>query len=254
MTGRRAETGFAGTVLPCRRQRGRDLPGGGAAGFTGTAQGPTGCGKTRFVEAMAHELGRELITVAGHEDMTVGGPRRPLPAQGRRDRLGGRSADPGRAGGRHLLSRRDRRSPPGHHRRHPSARRPPPRTADRPAGHDTVCGAGLSARGLLQPRLPEHPQEPQGVDAPAVHRDQLGFPTADVETDVVAHEAGIDRADRAIAGRARRCHPRPGRVGAQRGGIDADADPRGRPRRRGTRPAGRGPVGRRRGAVRRRRT
>lgn len=33
-------------------------------------KGPTGCGKTRFVEAMAHELGRELITVSGHEDMT----------------------------------------------------------------------------------------------------------------------------------------------------------------------------------------
>lgn len=33
-------------------------------------KGPTGCGKTRFVEAMAHELRRELITVAGHEDMT----------------------------------------------------------------------------------------------------------------------------------------------------------------------------------------
>ena len=33
-------------------------------------KGPTGCGKTRFVEAMAEELGRELITVAGHEDMT----------------------------------------------------------------------------------------------------------------------------------------------------------------------------------------
>jgi nitric oxide reductase NorQ protein len=26
-------------------------------------KGPTGCGKTRFVEAMAHDLGRELITV-----------------------------------------------------------------------------------------------------------------------------------------------------------------------------------------------
>jgi nitric oxide reductase NorQ protein len=33
-------------------------------------KGPTGCGKTRFVQAMAHRLGRELITVAGHEDMT----------------------------------------------------------------------------------------------------------------------------------------------------------------------------------------
>ncbi|MCV7432992.1 CbbQ/NirQ/NorQ/GpvN family protein [Mycolicibacterium bacteremicum] len=33
-------------------------------------KGPTGCGKTRFVAAMAHELGRELVTVAGHEDLT----------------------------------------------------------------------------------------------------------------------------------------------------------------------------------------
>ena len=35
-------------------------------------KGPTGCGKTRFVEAMAHELGRPLITVACHEDLTAG--------------------------------------------------------------------------------------------------------------------------------------------------------------------------------------
>jgi nitric oxide reductase NorQ protein len=33
-------------------------------------KGPTGCGKTRFVEAMAHDSGRDLITVAGHEDLT----------------------------------------------------------------------------------------------------------------------------------------------------------------------------------------
>src|ERR1041384_5933671 len=33
-------------------------------------KGPTGCGKTRFGEAMAYELGRELVTVAGHEDLT----------------------------------------------------------------------------------------------------------------------------------------------------------------------------------------
>ena len=34
-------------------------------------KGPTGCGKTRFIEAMAHTLGRELITVACHEDLTA---------------------------------------------------------------------------------------------------------------------------------------------------------------------------------------
>jgi nitric oxide reductase NorQ protein len=34
-------------------------------------KGPTGCGKTRFVEAMAHRLGRPLVTVACHEDLTA---------------------------------------------------------------------------------------------------------------------------------------------------------------------------------------
>src|ERR1700761_4553574 len=34
-------------------------------------KGPTGCGKTRFVEAMAYDLGRELITVACHDDLTT---------------------------------------------------------------------------------------------------------------------------------------------------------------------------------------
>lgn len=33
-------------------------------------KGPTGCGKTRFLEHMAHVLGRPLVTVACHEDLT----------------------------------------------------------------------------------------------------------------------------------------------------------------------------------------
>jgi nitric oxide reductase NorQ protein len=34
-------------------------------------KGPTGCGKTRFVEAMACDLGRPLVTVACHDDLTT---------------------------------------------------------------------------------------------------------------------------------------------------------------------------------------
>jgi len=34
-------------------------------------KGPTGCGKSRFVEHMAYQLGRPLITVACNEDMTA---------------------------------------------------------------------------------------------------------------------------------------------------------------------------------------
>lgn len=34
-------------------------------------KGPTGCGKTRFVEYMAWRLGRPLVTVACHDDLTT---------------------------------------------------------------------------------------------------------------------------------------------------------------------------------------
>ena len=34
-------------------------------------KGPTGCGKTRFVEHMAARLGRPLYTVACHDDLTA---------------------------------------------------------------------------------------------------------------------------------------------------------------------------------------
>jgi nitric oxide reductase NorQ protein len=34
-------------------------------------KGPTGCGKTRFVEHMSWRLGRTLVTVACHEDLTA---------------------------------------------------------------------------------------------------------------------------------------------------------------------------------------
>lgn len=41
------------------------------AGLPILLKGPTGCGKTRFVEAMAHDLGRRLITVACHDDLSA---------------------------------------------------------------------------------------------------------------------------------------------------------------------------------------
>ena len=49
-------------------------------------KGPTGCGKTRFVEYMAWRLGKPLITIACHEDMTASDlvGRHLLDAQGTR--------------------------------------------------------------------------------------------------------------------------------------------------------------------------
>lgn len=42
-----------------------------ARGLAVMLKGPTGCGKTRFVEAMAHQLHRPLITVACHDDLSA---------------------------------------------------------------------------------------------------------------------------------------------------------------------------------------
>ena len=40
-------------------------------GLSVLLKGPTGCGKTRFLEAMAYDLKRPLITVACHDDLTT---------------------------------------------------------------------------------------------------------------------------------------------------------------------------------------
>ena len=40
-------------------------------GMSVMLKGPTGCGKTRFVEAMAFDLGRPLITVSCHDDIST---------------------------------------------------------------------------------------------------------------------------------------------------------------------------------------
>jgi nitric oxide reductase NorQ protein len=40
-------------------------------GLSIVLKGPTGCGKTRFVEAMASDLNRPLVTVACHDDLTT---------------------------------------------------------------------------------------------------------------------------------------------------------------------------------------
>ena len=68
-------------------------------------KGPTGCGKTRFVQYMAYRLGRPLITVACHEDLDGVGSGRPVSAQRTGNGLGGRTAHVGRQARRDRLSR-----------------------------------------------------------------------------------------------------------------------------------------------------
>ena len=42
-----------------------------ARGLPVMLKGPTGCGKTRFIEHMAHRLGRPLVTIACHDDLSA---------------------------------------------------------------------------------------------------------------------------------------------------------------------------------------
>ncbi|MBL8733201.1 MAG: CbbQ/NirQ/NorQ/GpvN family protein [Planctomycetes bacterium] len=59
---------------PWYRAAGREkeiLRAAAGAGLPVLLKGPTGCGKSRFVEAMAHELGRPLITVACNEETSA---------------------------------------------------------------------------------------------------------------------------------------------------------------------------------------
>ena len=103
---------------------------------------------------------------------------RPLPAEGRRDRVDRRSADARGAGRRHLLSRRSRGGAQGRHRRAASAHRRSPHPA---AGADRrgACGARqLHARGLLQSRLPDAAESAEALDAAALRRHRVRLPAA----------------------------------------------------------------------------
>ena len=83
-------------------------------------KGPTGSGKTRFLQHMAYRL----QSAAHHGGLSRGPDRQrpggPVPVRRQRDRLGRRSPHSGGQARRHLLPRRVGRSAQGHHRGHPS--------------------------------------------------------------------------------------------------------------------------------------
>ena len=68
-------------------------------------KGPTGCGKTRFIQHMAFRLGRPLITVACHEDLTAADLVGRYLLEGAGHSVGRRPAHVGGQERRHRLSR-----------------------------------------------------------------------------------------------------------------------------------------------------
>jgi nitric oxide reductase NorQ protein len=155
-------------------------------------KGPTGCGKTRFVEAMAHQLGRDLITVAGHEDMTsadlVG---RFLLKGGETVWVDGPLTRAVRAGAICYLdevveARQDTTvviHPLADHRRELPVDRLGVTLSAAP-GFQLVISYNPGYQSVLKNLKESTRQRFIAIE--------LGFPPAEIEVEVVAHEAGID--------------------------------------------------------------
>lgn len=155
-------------------------------------KGPTGCGKTRFVEAMAHELKRELITVAGHEDMTsadlIG---RFLLRGGETVWVDGPLTRAVREGAVCYLdeiveARQDTTvviHPLADHRRELSIDRLST-TLQAAPGFQLVISYNPGYQSVLKNLKESTRQRFVAIE--------LGFPPSDLETEIVAHEAGID--------------------------------------------------------------
>ncbi len=161
-------------------------------GFPVLLKGPTGCGKTRFVEAMAHASGRELITVAGHEDMTsadlVG---RFLLKGGETVWVDGPLTRAVRSGAICYLdeiveARQDTTvviHPLADHRRELPVDRLST-TLPAAQGFQLVVSYNPGYQSVLKNLKESTRQRFVAIE--------LDFPPADTETEVVAHEAGID--------------------------------------------------------------
>jgi nitric oxide reductase NorQ protein len=176
-------------------------------------KGPTGCGKTRFVEAMAHDLGRPLVTVACHDDLTTADlVGRFLLRGGETEWVDGPLTRAVREGAICYLdevveARQDTTvvlHPLGDHRR----QLPIDRlgiTLDAAPGFCLVVSYNPGYQSVLKDLKDSTRQRMVAVE--------LGFPPPDVEEKVVAHEAGVD-ADTAarlvVLGRAIRRVETPG--------------------------------------------
>ena len=154
-------------------------------------KGPTGCGKTRFVEAMAHDLGRPLITVACHDDLTTADlVGRFLLRGGDTEWVDGPLTRAVREGAICYLdevveARQDTTvvlHPLADHRRQLSIERLGV-TLDAPPEFCLVVSYNPRYQSILKDLKDSTRQRMVAIE--------FGFPTADVEVKIVAHEAGI---------------------------------------------------------------
>jgi nitric oxide reductase NorQ protein len=161
-------------------------------GLSVVLKGPTGCGKTRFVEAMAHDLGRPLFTVACHDDLTTADlVGRFLLRGGETEWVDGPLTRAVREGAICYLdevveARQDTTvvlHPLADHRRQLPIERLGV-TLDAAPGFCLVVSYNPGYQSILKDLKDSTRQRMVAIE--------FGFPTPDVEEEVVAHEAGID--------------------------------------------------------------
>jgi nitric oxide reductase NorQ protein len=157
-------------------------------------KGPTGCGKTRFVEAMAYDLGRPLITVACHDDLTTADLVGRYLLQGDETVwVDGPLTRAVREGSICYLdevveARQDTTvvlHPLADHRRQLPIERLGD-TLDAAPGFGLVVSYNPGYQSVLKDLKDSTRQRMVAIE--------FGFPAADVEEGIVAHEAGVDDA------------------------------------------------------------
>lgn len=161
-------------------------------GLSVLLKGPTGCGKTRFVEAMAHDLERPLVTVACHDDLTTADlVGRYLLRGGETEWVDGPLTRAVREGAICYLdevveARQDTTvvlHPLADHRRQLPIERLGV-TLDAAPGFCLVVSYNPGYQSVLKDLKDSTRQRMVAIE--------LGFPPADLEEQIVAHEAGVD--------------------------------------------------------------
>jgi nitric oxide reductase NorQ protein len=162
-------------------------------GLSVLLKGPTGCGKTRFVEAMAHDLGRPLVTVACHDDLTTADlVGRFLLRGGETEWVDGPLTRAVREGAICYLdevveARQDTTvvlHPLADHRRQLPIERLGI-TLDAAPGFCLVVSYNPGYQSILKDLKDSTRQRMVAIE--------FGFPAPEVEEEIVSHEAGIDR-------------------------------------------------------------
>ena len=160
-------------------------------------KGPTGCGKTRFVRHMAWQLGRPLATVACHDDLSASDlTGRWLVRGGETVWQDGPLTEAARAGGIAYLDEVVEARQDTVVVLHPLAddRRvlPLERADELVEAHPDfllVVSYNPGYQSLAKELKPSTRQRFVAIE--------LGFPPPEIETEIVAHEAGIARGDAA---------------------------------------------------------